>query len=454
MFAIKIGANDGVLGFHPVPVFVHLRLKRPLLPVLAGLLILVRIFDSYEGWTILLVTLGGLWILCWFWSRSLAQNLRLKREVRYGWMQVGDRLEDRFTLVNQSFLPALWVEVIDHSNLPGYQASCATGVSASAENSWVCEGTCSQRGLFTHGPTSIYTGDPFGIYLVEIHHPQSVRLMVTPPIGRLDQLRFSFNGWSGEGISRSRVMEKTVSSIGVRPYLPGDQPRRIHWPTTARQASLFVRLFDGVPPGEWWIVLDLSRFAQAGTGQDSTLEHAIILAASLASYGIRQGTPVGLAVNGNHPVWLAPRTGEGQRWEILRTLALAEAGECGLGHFLASLAPRQSHNKTTILITPDLTLSWMNSFFQPGWSGSSLTVMLLNPAEYLLDSGKEEKSRAEACRETLVHFGFSSHLLRRSWFDQPEFHPGKRGTYEFRVTPRGRAVLVNRSEDQKWRPLW
>jgi uncharacterized protein (DUF58 family) len=437
-----------------VPVEVHLRLKNRLLPILVVLVGLIRIFDSYAGWTVLLITLAGLWLICWLWARSLARNLRLHRQVRYGWVQVGDRLEDRFSLVNQSIFPALWVEVLDHSNLPGYKASCATGVGGSRENSWISEGTCTQRGLFTHGPTSLLTGDPFGIYVVEIFHPHSVSLLVAPPVGKLDRLFFPPGGWSGEGSPRSRALEKTVSSAGVRPYLPGDQLRWIHWPTSARHSALYTRIFDGIPAGEWWIVLDLAESSQAGNGEDSTLEHAIILAASLASLGIRQGKPVGLAVNGDQPDWLTPRVGEGQRLDIFRTLALAEGGGCAFDHFLTSMAPLRSLKKSTILITSDLTLSWLKPLLRPGWAGNSLTVLLLNPAEYLPEPGEDVMKRAEVCQQTLLQFGITSHVVNRNWFDQPEFRPGKRGSQQFRITPRGRAVLVTPASDQEWKPLW
>ena len=47
----------------------------------------------------------------------LARGLQIQREVRLGWAQVGDRLEERFILINQGRLPALWVEVIGQTNV-------------------------------------------------------------------------------------------------------------------------------------------------------------------------------------------------------------------------------------------------------------------------------------------------------------------------------------------------
>jgi uncharacterized protein (DUF58 family) len=122
--------------------------------------------------------------------------------------------------------------------------------------------------------------------------------------------------------------------------MPGDSLRLIHWPTSARQDELFVRLLDGTPAGDWWIFLDLDQQAQSGQGWDSTTEHSIILAASLADEGLRSGQAVGFAASSQVPVWLPPREGEGQRWEILRSLATAQPGSFSLGEL-----PRQERHR-------------------------------------------------------------------------------------------------------------
>ena len=94
-----------------------------LLPILIGVLLLLQLTFPYRGWTILLIGLGGLWLASFLWAHKLAGNLQLSREMRFGWAHVGDRLEERFTLTNTGFFPALWAEIVDHSTLPGYSAS-------------------------------------------------------------------------------------------------------------------------------------------------------------------------------------------------------------------------------------------------------------------------------------------------------------------------------------------
>ena len=126
-----------------------------LIPLLAALLIILQLIQPYRGWMILLIGLGGAWVFSYFWARSLMKHLHLSREMRFGWAQVGDLLEERFTIENTGWAPALWVEIIDYSTLPDHHINWATGVEAHSSTQWHTQGTCSRRGVFTLGPTSL-----------------------------------------------------------------------------------------------------------------------------------------------------------------------------------------------------------------------------------------------------------------------------------------------------------
>lgn len=434
---------------------VSLKLNYRLLPFLVIILLVVRIFDPYAGWTILLVGLGSAWLVSYLWARSLKRSLQLTREVRFGWVQVGDRLEERFTLTNRGFFPALWVEVIDHTDMPGYSGSAATGVGGFGENRWHTEGVCSQRGLFTHGPTTLHSGDPFGIYTVEIHDPQSVSLLVAPPVLPLTGIQLEPGGWSEQGAPRARAIEKTLDAASARPYLPGDQPRWIHWRTTARRSELYVRLFDGAPAGDWWIVLDLDRSTMAGDGLESTIEHAVVLAASLASYGLREGRQVGLSINSLDPAWLPPRSGDGQRWEILRMLALASPGDRRLDEFSASLPKAKRRRTSDILITANTNPAWLAKLAPSSSQSTPPMVLLLDPLTYREQEEPQSAPWADArsFRRECLQLGIPLQVIPKQVFDQPGMHPGKRGTRQWRVTPFGRAVQVGSLPEADWKAL-
>ena len=99
-------------------------------PALVIVVLITQLLAPYRGWRILIVGLGGAFILSWFWSLTLARNLDLTRQMRFGWAQVGDRLVERFTVRNSGWAPAVWAEVLDKGTLPGYEVSRGTGVSS------------------------------------------------------------------------------------------------------------------------------------------------------------------------------------------------------------------------------------------------------------------------------------------------------------------------------------
>src|SRR5215212_1288736 len=113
-----------------------IRLNAKILPVITILAFVMQILDSSRVWVILLIGIGGTWLACRWWARGLARSLQFEREMRFGWAQVGDRLEERFTLTNSFSLPATWVTLQDHSTLPDHYASVATGVDGASTSQW------------------------------------------------------------------------------------------------------------------------------------------------------------------------------------------------------------------------------------------------------------------------------------------------------------------------------
>ncbi|MBI4787609.1 MAG: DUF58 domain-containing protein [Chloroflexi bacterium] len=426
----------------------QLKLYSRALPVIVVILFVLQLTWAFQGWTILLVGFGGAWLIAYLWSRSLARGLRLTREMRFGWTQVGDVLEERFTLANTAAAPALWVEVRDHSTLPGYVASRATGIGGDAENSWTVTGVCTRRGAYTLGPTTLRAGDPFGIYTVTLDLPARMNLMVMPPIVPLPKIEIASGGRAGAGRQRSDAFERTVNAAGVREYLPGDGQSQIHWRTTARRDALFVRQLDRATSADWWIVLDLDQRVQAGHGQDSTLEHGVILAASLADRGLRAKRQVGLLMCGDQGLeWMPPRDSPARRWEILRALALVSPGRTPLANLLSQLNPSLKGVSSLIIITPAAQGDWIETVLPLRWRGIVPTVLLLDPGSF---GGRGD---VRATLAALADLEIAHHVITRDVLDRPEMRPGRRGHWEWHVSPRGRAILKSKPRDMAWKVL-
>jgi uncharacterized protein (DUF58 family) len=206
-----------------------------------------------------------------------------------------------------------------------------------------------------------------------------------------------------------------------------------------------VRTFESRPSGDWWILLDFDAAVQVGEGAQSTQEHGVILAASLADRGLRLGRAVGFAAFGQQLVWLPPRHGEGQRWEMLQELALLQPGKLSLNSLIGLLEHQLSADASLIIITPNESADWLKGLLPLVWRGTVPTVLLLDP-ESFGGARKSEDLGLELARWGVIHERISPDLL-----NLPEARPGRTGRLDWRVTPTGRAVLVNPSREYNWK---
>ena len=420
-------------------VTLRLRSRLPLLwlaiTALAVLLIPGRI------WTTLLVGLGGLFLLAYLWAAQLARGVRGYRRLRFGWVAVGDRLSEEFTLVNRSSLPAFWVEIVDESNVPGYRAAVVRSAGGGSRESWRQDAICRQRGQFHLGPWSLHTADPFGLFDVNIRHPVSDEIIIHPPIHSQLPIPLPAGQSSGRTRARERSWQASLNAAGIRDYRPNDPYRWIHWRTSARKDRLHIRQFDLDAAGDIWLLLDLEQAVQLGTGAEGTEEHAVLLAAALSARARLKNRPIGLAAYGETPRFIPPGQGEGQQWRLLRALALVQAdGDIPLARALADLARTARRGSAAVIITATGRAQWLPALLQLTRAGIQSNVILLERASF----GGEGNSLAlqDAVRQT----GANCHLVRQGEVGRPPEPQEQRGFWEFKTLATGKVVVVQRPD--------
>jgi uncharacterized protein (DUF58 family) len=290
-------------------------------------------------------------------------------------------------------------------------------------------------------------GDPFGVFLLEWEYTASSTFVVMPPVVPLPQIEVAYGGKAGEGRPRSDSPERTVGASGVRPYLPGDSLRWIHWPTTARTGEPFVRLFDGTPVGDWWIFVDLAGAQQPSGTEEAILEHAVILAASLAHRGMQEGHAVGMAAHGSGTLyWHPPREGVSQFWSIMRSLALVDFGTRPLGSLLGQIRPQECDRSSLILITADASGGWLEGLLRAVQRGARPTVLLLDPASY---GGGASPAALQA---ELVELNIPVYPISKQMLDVRD-RRDREQEVDMRVTPTGGVVVVRGARNLSWRSL-
>lgn len=353
---------------------------------------------------------GGILIVSFLWAWLNIHWLRVSRQIRNRYVQVGQFFEERLVVKNIGPLPKLWIELKDQSNLPNHRASRVTSrLGRGHQRSWHTRTPCYRRGRYTIGPISILSSDPFGLFLLKkdlphnfasqiVVFPMSVDLPgFQPPVGELT---------GGEMVHR-RTHYVTTNVSGIREYAFGDSYKRIHWPSSARQGRLMVKEFELDPIADIWIFLDMDYAVQAGPSYNeieapnlprvhweslpeftlapSTEEYGVTIAASLGRHFLRQGRSVGLIMypQGQHREIAQSDRGERQLTRLYEMLAVTQSqGHIPIANVISTEGLRLSRNTTAIVITPSVDVRWVSAIRHLTDRGIRASAIFIDPSSF------------------------------------------------------------------------
>lgn len=346
---------------------------------------------------ILLAAVAVARLLTWGSVRWLSIN----RTTRSRRAEVGGACEEVFRLTNRGWLPKLWIEVRDESDLPGHRASrVVSALAPGATRTWTVRSTCVRRGQFTLGPLTLVGGDPLGLFQAVRHLDATQTFTVYPRTVPLTAVDLPTGYLTGGQVIRRRAQFATTNVRSVRVYQPGDALSRIHWPTTARRRQLFTKEFELDPIADFWLVLDLDRDVHVGAAPDdgpdladwvnreqllppTTEEYAVCAAASLGRHFLDAGRSVGLVAYGQRRVVHRPDRGERQLHKLLASLAVLRAtGRTGLSQVLSTENAEFTRHTTVVLITPATTLRWTESARALALRGVRTMAVLVEPSTF------------------------------------------------------------------------
>lgn len=268
--------------------------RQPLLLVLAVVLALV----------------AGLARLWWRHGLSALSYRRHFSTTRAAW---GEEVVCELITENAKPLPLVWLDVVDEfpaalevmgatldpSHKPGVgylSAFFSIGPYERVRRRYRLR--CLSRGYYRFGPAMLTTGDLFGFAAREREFPVLDRLIVYPRVLPVSAFGMPARQPFGDARAVRQLVEDPFLVAGVRPYTPGESPRRIHWRASARTGTLQVKAYERSASPAVALFLDTNTFDFFWQGTDPTLLELVITAtASLAAHALTEGQPVGLFVN-------------------------------------------------------------------------------------------------------------------------------------------------------------
>jgi len=392
------------------------------------LAIVVFVFGQLNQWSILdkvFFALVGLIVVAWLWGRFSLRGITLTRETKADRAQVGQPLMERIRVQNSSKLAKLWVEITDHSDLPGHRVSRVLNLGPKDGRRWRVETICSRRGRFRIGPLTIRSGDPFGLFPSQLFIPDTHELLVYPATVDLSAFALPVGELPGGSAIQRRTPFVTPNASGVREYFPGDAFNRISWSATARTGKLMVKEFELDPTADIWIAVDLQANVHAGAAGlgalpslsgdevplsfwlDSTEEYAVTVGASLAHHFLSQNRAVGLLASSRQNVVIPTDRGGRQMIKILEQLAVIRAdGDMPFGELIMAEGGQFSRNSTVIFVTPSTNEDWVQSVIEIVSRRVQCVAVIIEPTTF----GSGESSLFVI--STLASIGVPTYLVK------------------------------------------
>lgn len=192
------------------------------------------------------------------------------------------------------------------------------------------------RGEIGIGPLTVEVADPLGLAVRRREAAGHVRLVVLPHVDPIAPLPSP----AGTEPLSGREGRAAFGAVGdephtLRPYVIGDDIRRIHWPMSARTDDLIVRQDEEPRQGRMTIALDVAPAVGA-----VTFEAMVSAAASLAVAHRAGGDHVRLVTTAGHDTgWVTGRAALDHLLDDLAVVTTSERADLGRVLTQAERAP-------------------------------------------------------------------------------------------------------------------
>ena len=214
------------------------------------------------------------------------------------------------------------------------------------------------RGRHDFGLVFLRSLSPLGLLVVEKALGTGQEVRVFPDLERLQrhQLLARMIRFSEPGLKTLRFRGPGTDFESLRPYVYGDDHRRIDWKATAKHGKLICRQLEVERNHEILIAIDAGRLMGSQVEGMTKLDHAINAALALAGVSIENGDRVGVLLFSDQvKAFLGPAKARGQLRAVLEVLfdARADMAETNFARAFAYLGERQK-KRTLVIVLSDV----------------------------------------------------------------------------------------------------
>lgn len=275
--------------------------------------------------------LGAATVLALAYTRAITPRIDATRTVRPPRVHAGGSSRVELTLVNRSRHRSAVLAVRDPFDAGARWARFQVAPLEPGEIARAAYRLpTDQRGVFDLGPLTVQVVDPLGLALRATVAAPAARLTVYPRTDTIAPLPTNQGDDPLAGADHPHALAGSGEDFfALRPYVRGDDLRRVHWPSTARTDELMIRQDEMPWQGRATVVVD----TRAATTTPEALELVLSAAASIVTSGWQHRSLLRLVTTSGFDSGFA--AGNAHVDTILEQLARAEADRAQLMGALA-----------------------------------------------------------------------------------------------------------------------
>lgn len=339
-----------------------LKAKKWFLYGLSGLLLIVAILSGgktlYHYFIIFMsVLLASHWIL-----RHNIKNLYIQYFTNERSVTVGDSINIDYKITNTSIVPILHT-LIEFKMDKKLNADAALKEIAYFRNydkiNFSKDIICKHRGYYKIGQVNVEIYDPLMLEKKAIVYNKEIDITVYPKVVSLKEHVHQSQDLFGTLKSHERTLEDRTNLINIRPYVPGDQIKNIHWKVSAKTDRLHTKEFEQTVNTKSIVLVDGAYDAQMNLEKEETL---VSFAVSLVKGLIDRDIKTKIVLNNGYAQQFEAETTKDFQMVLEMFTAFESSSDVEFAHFMKMQMEefRTDHgmlNEAIVILTQSLSPS-------------------------------------------------------------------------------------------------